>query len=200
MDGLRKWQLHILSFSWVLTYAPRDTGRSIKSQAQSNFVECINKTRTRSLAPRSSHIKGQSSSPPQALPGALSFSAYSRSSEPEHNSTNEQQSGVDLKGLIQSGNDFTLKVVGLRKDSNDNSSSTLILRLKADATLIEILDAINDAGASLTILPMFSLHIWGGLLSRIWIPNLAVWRTWITYLSDRRQFSLWCNDFRWSQN
>ena len=178
MVGLRKWQLPILSFSWVLTYPPGN--RSIKLQAQTNFVKCINETRKSldtqhisHLASRASHIEGRSSSPP---PPPLLSSHYSRSSEPECNSTNEQQSGVDLEGLIQSGN-FTLKVVGLRKDSNVqvNSLFTLDLRLKANVTLIEIM-----------VVPMFSLHVWG----RWSIPNLPVWRTWNTYLSDRRRFSL----------
>ena len=205
MDGLSKWQLLILSFSWVLIYPGYPPGdRSINSQAQTNFAKCINEARksldTQHISPpvpRASHIKGRSS-PPPLPPTPLLLSAYSRSSEPEYNSTNEQQSGVDLEGLIQSGF-FTLKVVGLRKDSNDNSSSTLDLRLKADVTLIEIMDAIKDAGASLTIFPMFSLHVWGGWF-RIWIPNLFIWRTWITYFCDRRRFSLWCNDSRRSQS
>ena len=83
-----------------------------------------------------------------------------RSFEPEYNSTNEQKIGVDFKGLIQS-EIFTLKVIGLRKDSEsyDTSLSTLDLQLKADVTLVEIMVAIKDAGASLTILPMFSLHV-----------------------------------------
>jgi hypothetical protein len=88
------------------------------------------------------------------------FSAYSRSSEPEYSSTNEQKIGVDFKGLIQS-EIFTLKIIGLRKDfeSYDTSLSTLDLQLKADVTLVEIMAAIKDAGASLIILPMFSLHV-----------------------------------------
>ena len=131
-----------------MTYPPGD--RTIESQAQANFEKCINKTRkspdTQHVSPlslRASHIEGRSSSPP--LP-PLPFSGSSRSSEPEYNSTNEQQIGVDLNGLIQSGNS-TLKVIGLRKYSNDNLS-TLDLRLKANVTLVEIRAAIKDAGAS----------------------------------------------------
>ena len=103
------------------------------------------------------HIKGRSSSP--RLP-PLSVSAYSRSPEPEYNSGDEHLIGVDLKGLIQSG-DFTLKVTGLRKGSHHppSGSSTLNLRLRAYATLDEIRVAIKDAGASLTILSIFSLHV-----------------------------------------
>ena len=146
-----------------MTYLPGD--RSINSQAQTNFEKCINETKrsldTQHISPlasalRASHSKGRSSSRP--LP-PLPFSAYSRPSGPEYNSTNQQQMSVDLKGLIQSGNDVKLKVVGLRKDSNDNSLSTLNLQLKVDVTLAEIMVAIKDAGASLTILPMFSLRV-----------------------------------------
>ena len=70
-------------------------------------------------------------------------------------STNEKQIDVNLEGLIP-GN-FTLTIVGLRKDPNDKPLSTLDLQLKADVTIFEIMAAIKDAGASLmTILPMFS--------------------------------------------
>jgi hypothetical protein len=123
-----------------LTYPPGD--RSIEYQAQTNFVKCISEPR-KSLETR--HISPLS--PP--LP-PLPSEAYSRSSEP----TNEKQIGVDLEGLIQSGN-LTLKVRGLRKDSSDNSLSTLDLQLKADATPVEIMAAIKNAGASLTFLPIF---------------------------------------------
>ena len=104
------------------------------------------------------HFKRRSSSP--RLP-PLPVSADSRSPEPECNSGNEHPIGVDLEGLIQSGI-FTLKVTGLRKDSDDHPQaplSTLNLRLRDVATLDEIKVAIKDAGASLTILPMFSLHV-----------------------------------------
>ena len=150
------------SFSYFsfLTYTHDD--RSIESQAQANFSRCLSET-TRSLAtqhisplaprPSSPHIKGRSSSPPlPPLPRSVSLS-----SEPEYNS-NEQQIGVDLEGLMQSG-DCALKVTGLRKDYNDTSKSTLDLRLKVNATLAEIIVAIKDAGASLTILPMLYLHV-----------------------------------------
>ena len=103
------------------------------------------------------HIRGRSSSP--RLP-PLPVSPYSHSSEPEYNSVNEHPIGVDLKGLILSGI-FNLKVTGLRKYSDHFKAplSTLNLRLRGDATLDEIKVAIKDAGASLTILPMFSLHV-----------------------------------------
>ena len=169
-------------------------GRSIKSQAQTNITKSIKEAK-RSLdtqvtkrisplapGPGASHIKGRSSRPLPSLP----FSANSLSSKPEYNSTNEQQIGVDLKGLIQSGN-FTLKVIGLRKLGNDfdddsfssfglvrelrndfdddsffsldsESLFTLDLQLKADATVVEIMAAIKDAGGSLIIFPCF-LHI-----------------------------------------
>ena len=147
-DGLRKWQLYTWFF---LTYPPDD--RSIKSQAQTNFEKCIKETGnildTQHIYP---HIKARSLSPP-----LLPISAHSRSSELEYNSTNEHPIGVDLEGLIQSRN-FTLKVIGLLKDSND-PSDTLDLQLKGDATLDEVMVAIKDAGASLTILPMFSHHV-----------------------------------------
>ena len=99
------------------------------------------------------HFKRRSSSP--RLP-PLPVSADSRSLEPECNSGNEHPIGVDLEGLIQSGN-FTLKVTGLRKASHHppSDSSTLNLRLRAYATLDEIKVAIKDAGASLTILSFF---------------------------------------------
>ena len=94
------------------------------------------------------HFKRRSSSP--RLP-PLPVSADSRSLEPECNSGNEHPIGVDLEGLIQSGN-FTLKVTGLRKDPDHPQAplSTLNLRLRGDATLDEIKVAIKDAGASLT--------------------------------------------------
>ena len=127
----------------------------IKSQAQTNFVKCINETKKSldtqhisTLASRAYHITEPSFSPGPPLP---------RSSEPEYNSANEQlQSSLNLEGLIQSRN-FTLKVVGLRKHSedNDNSLSTLDLRLKADVSLTEIKAAIKDAGVSMTTLTMF---------------------------------------------
>ena len=145
-----------LSFSsWILTHPPCD--RSIKLQAETNFVKCINESKksleTRHIAPlasRGSDIKGPSASPVPPRP----FS-------PEYNSANEQQSGLDLEGFIQSGN-FILKIVGLRKDSNDNSLPTLDLQLKGGVNIIEIIAAIKDAGASLKILLIFSLRVWGG--------------------------------------
>ena len=136
--------------------------RSIESQAQTNFAKCIKETEkspgTRHISPFASHIERRSSPP---LP-PLTFSANSLSSDPEYNSTNEQQIGVDLEGLVQSGN-FTLKVIGLQKPSYDSFSfdsdseplSTLDLRLKADATLVEIMVAIKDAGVSLMVLSIF---------------------------------------------
>ena len=140
-----------------MTYPTGD--RSIKYQAQTNFAKCISETRksldTRHISPLSppaSHVKERSSSSPPLPP--LPSSAYSRSSEP----TNEKQISVDLERLIQSGN-LTLKVRGLRKDSSDNSWSTLDLRLKADATPVEIRAAISDAGTSLIILLLFSLLV-----------------------------------------
>ena len=121
--------------------------RSIKSQAQTNFVKCINETKKSLdsrqislLASSAPHIKEPSASP---VPPLL------RSSEPEYNSANERQSGLDLEGLIESGN-FTLKVVGLRKDYTDNSLSVVDLQLKAGVTVPEIKTAIREAGASLT--------------------------------------------------
>ena len=158
-----------LSF-WIYSLGDR----SIKSQAQTNITKSIKEAkrsldtqvtkRISPLAPGASHIKGRSSRPLPSLP----FSANSLSSEPEYNSTNEQQIGVDLKGLIQSGN-FTLKVIGLRKLENDFDDDsffsldpeplfTLDLQLKADATVVEIMAAIKDAGESLIIFPCF-LHI-----------------------------------------
>ena len=101
----------------------------------------------------SPHIKVRSSSPPP-----LPILAHSRSSELEYNSKNDNPIGVDLEGLIQSRN-FTLRVIGLRKGSNDPPSATLDLRLKGDATFKEVKVAIKDAGTSLMILPMFSLHV-----------------------------------------
>ena len=147
---------HTLLF--FFTY--RHGNRSIESQAETNFKRYISETakslesqHLSSLAlprRRTSHIKSRSSSPP-LLP--LPLSAYFHSSE-TYNFTDEQQLGVDLEGLIQSGY-VPLKVKGLRKDFND-TSSTLDLRLKADATSDEIMVAIKDAGA---ILPIFSLHV-----------------------------------------
>ena len=94
MDGLRKWQLHTWFF---YTYPPGD--RMIKSQARTNIQERINATENRlgtRLERNSPHLKRRSSSPP--LP-PLPASAYSRSSKPEYNSTNEHPIGVDLEAL-----------------------------------------------------------------------------------------------------
>ena len=135
-----------------MTLSPCD--RSIKLKAQTNFVKCINESKksldTRHIAPlasRGSDTKGLSASP-----------APHRPSSPEYNSANEQQNGLDLEGFIQSGN-FNLKIVGLRKDSDDNSLSTLDLQLKGGVNIFEIIAAIKDAGASLKILPIFSLRV-----------------------------------------
>jgi hypothetical protein len=133
-----------------LTYPPDD--RSIESQAQTNFQNCITETKmslvNQQISPFvsfASHNENPSSSRP--LP-PLPFSAYARPSEPEHNYINKQEIGVNLESLIQSGI-FTLKVVGLRKNYYiNNSLSTLDLQLKADATLDDIMAAITDAGAS----------------------------------------------------
>ena len=129
-------QLHTCFF---LTYS--SVNRSIISQARTNIQNRINEienTLDNQHTGNSPQVKGLPPSP---------VSAYS---------TNGHLNSVDLEGLIQSGN--TLKVKGLRKDYNDPSSSTLALRLKADATKEEIMVAIKDAGAFLTILPMSSLH------------------------------------------
>ena len=149
--------------------------RSIESQAQTNIAKCINETEKSLdiqqhislLASRGSHVKGRSSAP---LP-SLSLSTYSQT-DSEYNSTNEQQNGVDLEGLIQSGN-LTLKVTGLRKklgkDTNDDPFFsmdslptldplyTLDVRLKTDTTLGNIMDAIKDAGASSIIYLLYFL-------------------------------------------
>jgi hypothetical protein len=144
----------ILVFGFLLTYPPGD--RMIKSQARTNIQKRINEAENRLATQHNSpSIKRRSSSPP--LP-PLPVSAYSRSSEPEYNSTNEHPIGLDLEGLIQSGN-FTLKVTGLRKDYCHGPLSSLNLRLRGDATIDEINVAIKDAGASLTILSMFFPHI-----------------------------------------
>ena len=139
----------ILDF--FLTYPPGD--RSIKSQAQINIQKRINETRdsldTQDISLR---MKGRSSS--SSGPQAPSmFSALFRSSKPKYTI------GVDLGGLIQSAN-VSLKVIGLQKDSNHRYSplSTLDLQLKANATQVEIMNAIKDAGVSSAIIPMFSLH------------------------------------------
>jgi hypothetical protein len=125
--------------------------RMIKSQARTNIQERISETENiLDTQHNSPHIKRRSSSPP--LP-PLPVSVYSRSSEPEYKSTNEHPIGVDLEGLIQSGN-LTLEVIGLRKYYNPSLSS-LNLRLRGDATLDEINVAIKDAGASLMILQCF---------------------------------------------
>ena len=130
---------------FFLTYPPGH--RSITSQARINIQKRINETRnsldTQVISPR---IIGRSSSshvPPSP------FSAYSRSSKPKYNSTSVDAIDVDLDGLIKSAN-FSLKVIGLRKDSNhwDPPFSTLDLQLKANATRVEIRNAIKDAGVS----------------------------------------------------
>ena len=152
--------------------------RSIESKAQTNIEKCISEAKNVSpLAFRASHIKGRSSPllrlPPSSfkLPSSAAIGSDSLSSEPEDNLTNEQQIGVNLEGLIQSGK-FTLKIVGLRKlGQNENfgynsfssnwssksSLSTLDLHLSGDATLVDIMVAIKNAGA-LIILPVFCLH------------------------------------------
>ena len=125
----------------------------IESQAQNNirkrFKETNNRLDTQHNSP---HDKRRFSSPLPPLP----VSAYSRSPKPEYNSTNEYPTGINLESLILSGN-FTLKVIGLRKDNDHPPLSTLELQLRGDATLDDIKVAIKDAGASLMILPMFSL-------------------------------------------
>ena len=127
----------------------------IESQAQNNIRQRFKETNNRlDTQHNSPHDKGRFSSPP--LP-PLPVSAYSRSPKPEYNSTNEYQTGINLESLILSGN-FTLKVIGLRKDNDHPPLSTLELQLRGDATLDDIKVAIKDAGSSLmTILPMFSL-------------------------------------------
>ena len=145
------------SLGFFLIYPPGN--RSILSQARTNIQKCINETENSLHTQHNSpHIKGRSSFRP--LP-SLPASSYPRSSEPGYNSTNKHPIGVDLDSLIQSGN-FTLKVKGLRKDNDDYFPGpffTFDLRLKGDTTLDEIRVAIKNAGASLTILPMFSLHV-----------------------------------------
>ena len=135
-----------------MTYPPGD--RSIESQAQTNIAKCINETEksldTQHISPLSARGSYKGRSSPPTPPPPSPFSAYSLqvSSEPEYNSTNEQQIDIDLEGLIQS-RDLTLKVIGLQKlqeDFNDDSF-LLDLRLKADATQNDIMVAIKDAGA-----------------------------------------------------
>ena len=136
MDGLRKWQL-ILNF---FTYPPGD--RSIKSQAQTNIQKRIKESEDSidnqpNLNPPC--IEGQYESLSRLLPFKLPFSAYFRPSKPK--------SDVDLEGLIQSGS-FILKVIGLRKDSRHPPLSTINLRFIGNATLANIMAAIEDAGES----------------------------------------------------
>ena len=151
-----------------MTYPLAD--RSIESQAQTNFAKCISDTKKGldtqhipPLSPRASDISLRAS---RTFPHASHIFSrashiFSRAPRPlpplPSRSSEQQKIGIDLENLIQSGN-LTLKVIGLRKDSNDNSLSSLDLRLRADVTLVEIMAAIKDAGASSTILPVFILH------------------------------------------
>ena len=158
---------NLSSFLVFLTYPLGD--RSIESQAQTNFAKCISETKipdTQHIPPLSPHASDISPRASRTFPRAPHI--FSRASHiflraprplpPLPSRSSEQQKiGIDLEGLIQSGN-LILKVIGLRKDSNDNSLSSLDLRLRADVTLVEIMAAIKDAGASSTILPVFILH------------------------------------------
>ena len=138
--------------------------RSIRSQAQTNIQKSINESENILDTQRNSPCTEGRSESSSSLPSfKLPFSAYFRSSKPKSVDTkhNYPPIGVDLKGLIQSGN-LTLKVTGLRKYFYHSPSSTLDLRLRGDATLDEIKVAIKDAGASLTILP----HVFSSRLRR----------------------------------
>ena len=157
--------------SCLLLFAYRILDRSIKSQAETNIASYIDETKNRAEQatehipnpPRAlsvARIRERSSFPLlPPLPHAGTGTCPTRVSLSRNIiTTNEHQDGVDFEGLIQSGK-ITVKVTNVRKDFVDSPLTALDLRLKTNVTQDEVIQAVKDAGAFLTILLINFLHV-----------------------------------------